>query len=86
MWPGAFYRNIQQNMSFVHFMFSTGHTYHPCHHSNHDSFLQSQAKKCAIELGTIPLTTIEKLNDVSLQVLPLCLLCQPRVIYDCVID
>ncbi|GJN04243.1 hypothetical protein PR202_ga21773 [Eleusine coracana subsp. coracana] len=28
---------------------------------------QSQAKKCVIELGTIPLTTIERLNDVSLQ-------------------
>ncbi|CAO2184026.1 unnamed protein product, partial [Urochloa humidicola] len=31
----------------------------------------SQAKKCVIELGTIPLTTIEKLNDdVKLQPLP----------------
>lgn len=31
-------------------------------------FFQSQATKSIIELGTIPLSTIEKLNDVSLQV------------------
>jgi hypothetical protein len=46
-------------------------------------YLQSQATKSIVELGTIPLTTIEKLNDVSLQVIFLSLVyllwCIPTV-------
>lgn len=31
----------------------------------YDYYMQSQASKCIIELGTIPLTAIEKFTDVS---------------------